>query len=253
MNTLDLVVVMPVFNEQGTIGSVVRRWDAEVQKLGIAFEIHVYNDGSSDETAAIVESFASETGRIKGHNKPNAGHGRTIRQGYLEHYKRCDWLFQVDSDDEMGPEWFYKLWNIRHDHDLIVGKRYERVSVWSRKLVSGSARVIVNALYGPCIYDVNCPYRLMRSSTFAPGFESIPPETFATNVLLSGFAARNHLKTVEVHIPHRSRYSGRVSIGGWRLLRGVALSSWQTLSYRLLCPSIGSSADEGQHEPADGC
>ena len=175
---------------------------------------------------------------VVGHNKTNAGHGPTILQGYRENYERCEWIFQVDSDDEMGPDWFYKLWHIRQDHDFIVGKRYERASSFSRKMVSLWARLIVNAFYGPCIYDVNCPYRLMRCSVFAPCFKSIPSDTFASNVLISGFAALNNVKTVEVHIPHRSRYSGRVSINKWKLLRCAVLSSLQTVKYRARCPIL---------------
>jgi hypothetical protein len=138
----------------------------------------------------------------------------------------------VDSDDEMGPDWFYKLWDTRTDHDFIAGKRYERKSSLSRKLVTLWARIAAHTLYGPCIYDVNCPYRLMRSFAFARCYGTIPEDTFAPNILISGFAAHHNLKTVEIHIPHRSRYSGLVSVRKWQLVKCSLLSMYQTIRYR---------------------
>jgi dolichol-phosphate mannosyltransferase len=228
----DLAVVIPVFNEEGTIGKVLRAWNSELEKLGIDFAIHTYNDGSVDNTAAVIKSLLSELPRVVAHERPNSGHGPTILDGYLETAPTFEWVFQVDSDDEMGPEWFYKLWNIRQDHDFIVGKRYERRSSWSRKLVSLWARLAVSSCYGQGIFDVNCPYRLMRSRIFLPCFRTIPRDTFAPNVIIAGYAAHLNMKTIEIHVPHRSRYSGRVSIAKWRLVKGAVRSMVQTVRYR---------------------
>ena len=41
-----LCVVMPVYNEQDAIGGVLEKWDAELRRLGIDYEIRPYNDGS---------------------------------------------------------------------------------------------------------------------------------------------------------------------------------------------------------------
>jgi len=229
---LDLAVVIPVFNEQGTIEKIIRAWDRELRRLGVSFEIHVYDDGSFDDTVTAVRSLASNLPNLIGHRWKNLGHGPTTLRGYREHSGRAEWLFQVDSDDEMGPDWFYKLWDIRTHHDFIAGRRYERKSSLSRKLVTLGARIAAHALYGPCIYDVNCPYRLMRSSAFARCFGTIPEDTFAPNILISGFAAHQNLKTVEIHIPHRSRYSGLVSVRKWQLVKCSLLSIYQTIRYR---------------------
>src|ERR1017187_6935065 len=192
----DLAVILPVFNEEGTIGKVLRAWDTELRKLGMTYSIHAYDDGSRDRTSAIIADLQSEIPALVPHVKRNSGHGPTIIEGYLENSATSEWLFQVDSDDEMGPEWFYKLWTIRHDHDFIVGRRYERQSSWSRKLISLWSRLAVHLFYGQGIFDVNCPYRLMRSRSFAPCFRTLPPDTFAPNVIVAGFAAYLKLKTI---------------------------------------------------------
>ncbi len=232
MQSLDLVVVMPVYNEQGAIGNVLASWHRVLDGLGIRYEIHVYNDGSTDATGQTLEALQPGYPRLVVHWKPNSGHGSTIRQGYVENVDRAGWLFQVDSDDEMGPDWFYKLWSIRADHDFIVGRRFERRSSLARKVVSAAARLTVNVFYGPPIYDVNCPYRLMRSATFRECFLSVPPETFAPNVLIAGYCAFHEIKCVEMHIPHRSRYSGVVSIRKWKLVKESIRSWFQSIRYR---------------------
>lgn len=229
---LDLVVVMPVYNEQDSIGNVLTAWARVLGGLGLRYEIHVYNDGSKDETGPRLENLRVAIPQVVVHSKRNSGHGSTIRQGYLENMDRAEWLFQVDSDDEMGPDWFYKLWNIRHDHDFIVGRRYERRSSLARKVVSLAARLAANLFYGPCIYDVNCPYRLMRAAAFRECYLSLPPATFAPNVLISGYCAYHEIKTVEIHVPHRSRYSGTVSIRKWKLVKESIRSLYQTIRYR---------------------
>jgi dolichol-phosphate mannosyltransferase len=235
---LDLTIVVPVFNEEGAVETVLTSWAEALAKLDINYEIHAYDDGSTDSTPAQLAELESRIPQLVAHQKLNSGHGSTIRQAYLEFAERADWIFQVDSDDEMGPAWFYKLWNIRSDHNFVIGRRYERKSSFARKIVSLSARLSVNLFYGPCIYDVNVPYRLMNSITFLPCFRSIPEETFAPNVLIAGYAAYHEVKTVEIHVPHQSRYSGQVSIRKWKLLKESIRSYFQTIKYRFTAMPI---------------
>lgn len=232
MPELDLAVVMPVYNEEGSIGTVVEAWAEVLDGLGIRYEIHVFNDGSRDRTAEFLEKLAGNVPGLRVHSKPNSGHGSTCTMGYLGLYSKAEWLFQIDSDNEMGPEWFAKLWSMTADHDFIVGRRFKRQSPLARNLISLVARLTVNMLYGSCIYDVNVPYRLMRTEKFGPCYESIPRDTFAPNLLVTGFAAIHDLKTVEIHIPHRCRATGEVSIRSWKLARESLRSIFQTVGYR---------------------
>jgi glycosyltransferase involved in cell wall biosynthesis len=229
---LDLVIVIPVYNEEGAIRKVLTSWAATLERLGMRFQIHAFNDGSTDDTASILRTLESEIPNLVAHNKTNSGHGPTCAHAYRQLAGEAEWVFQVDSDDEMGSDWFYKLWNIRSDHDFIVARRFDRESSLARRLVTLIARLTVNLLYGACVYDVNVPYRLMNSAKFRPCFASIPENTFAPNVLISGYAAYHEFKTVEIHIPHRSRYSGEVSIRSWKLLRESVRAHLQTIKYR---------------------
>ena len=164
-----LIVVMPVYNEEAAIAAVLKKWITKLNTMEFehGFQVHVYNDGSTDRTKDILEQCAAEyPERIIVHNKPNSGHGATILQGYRENAPNAEWLFQIDSDDEMGPEDFGRLWALKDDNDFIVGARSNRKQAWPRYVVSLVSRLTVRAMFGKTVHDVNTPYRLMRSSAF---------------------------------------------------------------------------------------
>lgn len=233
MNNERLCVVMPVYNEQDAIGNVLRKWAKALEKTDIDWKIRAYNDGSRDNTLSIMREISAKLPRVSVRDKPNGGHGPTILQGYREAATDgFEWIFQVDSDDEMDPEQFPVLWNRRENADFLVGKRAGRSQGWARKLVSGVSRLSVRAIYGKGgVWDVNAPYRLMRVSAFRSFFDAIPSGTFAPNVILSGLAARHGLRCVELPVPQHARTTGEVSIKKWKLLKAAAKSFGQTLVF----------------------
>ena len=228
-----LAVVMPVYNEEEAIGAVLDKWVAAMDRLGIEYAIHPYNDGSKDDSWKVIQAKAEEyPGKVIAHTKPNGGHGSTILQGYREAAKTgYDWVFQIDSDDEMGPERFPELWNHREAYDFLVGIRDGRKQALPRKIISAFSRLSVRLFYGKSIWDVNTPYRLMRVSAFEEVWNKIPEDTFAPNVIISGMAAKKHLRLFEMPVPQKDRQTGEVSIKKWKLLKAAAKSFWQTIIF----------------------
>ena len=228
-----LCVVMPVYNEQEAIGGVLEKWNAALKTLDIDYEIRPYNDGSRDGSLAVMREVAAGLGnRICVKDKPNGGHGNTILTGYREAATDgFDWIFQIDSDDEMGPEKFGELWERRNDYDFLVGIRDGRVQAFPRKIISFVSRLCVRIFYGKSVWDVNTPYRLMRISAFKDFYEAIPLTTFAPNVILSGLAARNKLRGYEIRVPQHDRTTGEVSIKKWKLFKAAVKSFWQTILF----------------------
>jgi len=226
----ELAVVMPVYNEEGAIQGVLEKWAKELDRLGMDYEIHVYNDGSKDHTSALLKSAAATHPRVRAHDKKNSGHGPTILQGYRDN-SMATWLFQIDSDDEMGPEGFQDLWSRRKDYDFLLGTRDGRKSPLPRKLISLISRMTVRLFYGAGIWDVNSPFRLMRSETFRELFLKLPPTTFAPNVIISGYACKKRLRICQVTVPCRARQAGTVSIKKWKLLKAALKSFVQTTCF----------------------
>jgi glycosyltransferase involved in cell wall biosynthesis len=219
---------------------VLEKWDDALSALGIDYEIRPYNDGSKDGSLDVMRAVAAGRPRISVRNKENGGHGNTILTGYREAAADgFDWVFQIDSDDEMGPEKFGELWNLHSEFDFGVGIRDGRKQALPRKIISFISRLCVRLFYGRSVWDVNAPYRLMRVSAFRDFFEEIPLSTFAPNVILSGLAGANRLRSYEIRVPQHDRTTGEVSIKKWKLLKAAVKSFWQTLSFVLCMRAVG--------------
>ena len=220
---------MPVYNEEEIVGSVAESWLGVLDGLGIDYELVAIVDGATDASEQILRAVAERHRRLVVDVKPNSGHGPTILRGYRRGVATADWVFQTDSDDEMPAASFGELWAIRHDVDGVIGIRTSRNQSPGRRAISRLARLTARAAFGCRLADVNCPYRLMRSSALAPLVAPIPDDTFAPNVVLSGMLTRSGARLAEVPVPHQDRTTGAVSILGWRALRAAIRSFGQTV------------------------
>ena len=232
----ELALVMPVYNEEECVQSVVRAWRAMLAELGVDFVMLVLNDGSRDGTREALDTFSGDE-RVRVTHKENTGHGPTILTGCRTAVEIADWVFQCDSDDEMKPDHFAALWERRNDYDALFGVRTGRKQNLGRALISLCSRLTVRALFGKGVRDVNAPYRLMRADALSRIIEQIPDSTFAPNVIISGTLARGGLRIYNHPVPFESRKTGAVSIVRWKLWRSAMKSFRQTLCCR---PTLGS-------------
>lgn len=229
-----LAIVVPVYNEQDAIGGVLEKWVKMLDGIDAEYSILAYNDGSKDNSLKILKEYeAKYPGKIRAMDKPNGGHGHTILTGYRKAAEEgFDWIFQMDSDDEMGPEKFPELWAQRADYDFLIGIRDGRLQALPRKVISFVSRCCVKVFYGTkTVWDVNTPYRLMRVSAFTSVYNAIPMTTFAPNVIISGMVARKGLRYYQMRVPQHDRTTGEVSIKKWKLLKSAIKSFWQTIRF----------------------
>ena len=226
----DLNVIIPLYNEEEIIDTVLKKWSTLFESLKIDYTIHVYNDGSKDNSLEIANSFASNKKHICVHDKVNSGHGSTILQGYRENID-AEWLFQIDSDDEIGTNEFNHFWNSRQNYDFLIGLRIERNSPLIRKIITFITRLTVTLFYGIGIKDVNCPFRLMRTELFSKYINQIPAHYFAPNVIVSGIATKKKFRIFQAPVVFHSRTTGTVSIKKWQLIRAALSSFGQAVSF----------------------
>ncbi len=230
MKELELIAIMPVYNEEGTIGKVVQEWHDELCALNIRFELHVYNDGSKDTSLTILKGLEQKLQHLIVHDQQNKGHGPTVLHSY-KNASDVQWLFQVDSDNEVRPKSFHLLWEKRDQYDFLLGRRSNKHNPWPRQLVSAVAARLVHSFFGQGVSDVNSPFRLMRLDAFRDEFPMIPDQVFAPNVIVTGIACLRKMRIIEIEIPYQFRLTGTVSINKMKLLRAAWLSGVQTLSF----------------------
>lgn len=233
MPNLDLVVVIPVYNEEKIIEKVINDWLYELSRLKISFELRLYNDGSKDNTGNVLDQIFNklQNKNLKIIHKENSGHGPTILQGYRG--VQAEWIFQVDSDDEFSSQDFAQFWEQRFFYDFLIGVRDGKSRPLARKIISLVTRLTVSLFYGGCIKDINIPYRLMRKSFFESYFQLIPASLFAPNVVISGIATAKGARIFQAPVAFQERSTGEVSIKKWKLIKSAIKSFVETISFRV--------------------
>ncbi len=224
----ELTVVMPVYNEEASLGACGASWTDMLDGLGVDYRLLVINDGSKDSTADVLTDLARHE-RVLGVTKPNEGHGPTILRGYRLGVATSEWVFQVDSDDEIPASAFPAVWEARSGVDAVFGRRVGRDQRADRKLISKVAALTARVLLRGRVTDVNVPFRLMRSEVLGPVLTSLPADTFAPNVVIAGALGRDRDRFAEVDVPHQDRAAGQVSIVGWGAIKAAIRSFRQTV------------------------
>jgi len=239
----DLAIVMPVYNEQACIVSVVESWVAVLSNLNIDFRYLILNDGSTDRTKEALAVFKKDR-RIEIIHKQNTGHGPSILLGYQKAVQIAEWVFQCDSDDEMKADCFPGLWEKRKRYHALFGIRKDRSQTLSRKFITICSRMITRLLYGPGIVDVNTPFRLIRSTILKQIIFQIPEDTFAPNIIISGALSKMRAKIYEHQVPHENRKTGKASLLKLKLWRLTMKAFWQTLTYRPVVAFIDEQTND---------
>ena len=212
--SLDLQVVMPVYNEEKNIAAVIDQWCTQLDACAIRYSILALDDGSTDGTASVLQALRDKWGaRLEPVRQSNAGHGPTILKGYREAIaRRAPWIFQIDSDGQCDPCYFPQFWAGRDGHDFIAGRRERREDGPGRVFISLVLRTVVRLISGVDCRDANVPYRLMRTDAIAPLAAKIPDNCFFTNAGLSVLALRAHLRVKLIPIVFRARLGGRTTV-----------------------------------------
>ena len=144
-NKLDLILVIPVFNEEKIIKEVIKNWLKALKKIN--FKIIIVNDGSRDNSKKVIKSILSN--KIKLLNKKNSGHGPTITYGYKMALKlKPNFIFQVDSDDQFYTSDFKTFWSKRYNYDFIIGHRLIRNDPFHRLVVTRLLKLLILTFFG---------------------------------------------------------------------------------------------------------
>lgn len=211
----ELMIVLPVFNEERCLDAVLEEWTAELERSGVDFIILVLDDGSTDDTPGIVKRWEESPrgGRFRSVRRANRGHGQTCLEGYRI---ACDegvpWVLQIDSDGQCDPRYFGALWRQRIGHDVVYGYRKRRDDGWRRVLASGLVILVVRLASGAGCVDANVPYRLMRTEKLRPLVDSIPDSFDLANIALAVQLKRAGWKESAVPITFRPRAGGEPSV-----------------------------------------
>jgi glycosyltransferase involved in cell wall biosynthesis len=226
---MNLTVIIPVYNEAGTIAEIVRR----VKLIGAAMEIVIVDDGSTDATRAILQSFATDPAiRVVLHDH-NQGKGAAVRTGINQ--ARGDFCIVQDADLEYDPRDYPALIQPIDEGiaDVVFGSRFlggaRRPILFWNMVANKILTLITNILYNNILTDMETGYKLFRRDIalgmplHARGFEFEPE--FTAKLL------KRHVRIYEVPI----RFNPREYSEGKKIkLKDAFVAVWSLFKYRFV-------------------
>ena len=228
---MDLSVVVPVYNEAGSIETLVHDLERDLVALFDRVEVIVVDDASTDETPAILDRLAHDRPWLDvEHAERNGGHGASVMLGLQR--ASAEWIFQTDSDGQFVVAEFPLLWEQRHESDLVLGVRAQRNDPTHRLLLTRAVRLAASLLAGRRIRDVNTPFRLLRRSLWTELEPHIEQGTLAPNILVTLGAAVRGRRIVSVPVTHLPREAGTSTLRTLRLVRFSLRGLGQLIAYR---------------------
>jgi len=162
---MKLSVIIPVFNEERTIDTVIDRVKGTSLPGGVEKEIVIVNDGSTDGTARHLEKYQADSWLKIFHQEKNQGKASAVVLGIQQ--STGDIIIIQDADLEYDPNDYARLIQpiIDGKYAVVYGSRFlgkiENMTFINR-LANIITRVTFNILYGTKMTDVNTCYKIIR-------------------------------------------------------------------------------------------
>lgn len=204
-----IAVIVPAFNEEKTIGSVVQ----SIRRLGKGYDAIVVNDSSIDRTAEVAE----EEGAIVIGLPYNLGIGGAVQTGFkyalLNHYDAC---VQADGDGQHPipeiPQLLRPLFE--EGYDLVVGSRFIADTDYDISFMRNVGRKVISVFLrvaaGMCVKDPTSGFRAISKKAVTVFAGEYPQDYPEPEALI--FAHKYGFRVKEVPIGMHNRMYGASSI-----------------------------------------
>jgi len=213
---VKLSVVMPVYNERGTLREVVGR----VLAVPVDLELLCVDDGSKDGSREILDELQKQYPQIRVFLQPhNMGKGAALRRGIQE--AKGDYIIVQDADLEYDPEEFPVLLGPLDNGkaDVVFGSRFlgggpHRVLYFWHSVGNSLLTLLSNIVTDLNLTDMETCYKVFRREIL----QSIPIEEdrFGFEPEITVKVAKRRLRIYEVGISYWGRTYEEGKKIGWK-------------------------------------
>lgn len=216
-----LYIVMPAYNEEENIESVVRSWYPVLKGKSESSRLVIADSGSRDRTHEILEQLRSEEfPQLEILHTDNQYHGPKVIALYKYAIANgADYIFQTDSDGQTDPEEFGAFWKARRKYTGIFGNRKVRGDGKDRAFVEKVVCALVLLYFGVKIPDANAPFRLMKAQTVAKYIDKMPEDYNLPNIMMTTYFAYYREPTAFRTISFKPRQAGVNSVNIPRIVK----------------------------------
>jgi glycosyltransferase involved in cell wall biosynthesis len=162
----SLSIFFPVYNDWGTIGSLVAQAITTAEKLTDDYEVILVNDGSRNTTVEILNHLEKTYPKLRViHHPQNRGYGGALRTGFNSCTK--DLIFYTDGDAQYDVSEMTKLFDRMNGNvDVVNGWKMKRSDRYYRVWIGKMYHYFTKWLFNFKIRDVDCDFRLMKREIF---------------------------------------------------------------------------------------
>jgi glycosyltransferase involved in cell wall biosynthesis len=211
----ELSIVVPLYNEAESLQPLVEQLLAALRPLGRSFELVLVDDGSSDDTAAVLRHLAAQTPELVAVLlRRNYGQTPAMSAGFDA--SRGALIVTLDGDLQNDPADIpLLLERLEQGYDLVSGWRHQRQDpAMSRKLPSRVANRLIARVTGVRLHDYGCSLKAYRRelvedmNLYGELHRFLPALAFIEGARIS-----------EVKVNHRARSFGSSKYGIDRTFR----------------------------------
>jgi glycosyltransferase involved in cell wall biosynthesis len=208
--TLELTIVVPVFNEAHRLAEGMKRFGAAVADGAVDIqrtEVLVIDDGSTDQTAATARSLVTQLPHHRVVSLPsNQGKGAAVRTGVSMARGTC--TAYMDADMAIDPRAIPLLVDGLRANDVAIGSRALADSMVEstyvmRSVMGGLFNRLVTTGTGLDLHDTQCGFKAFRTPAARLLFHLVRIDRFAFDVEVLARARRLGLRITEVPVQWR--------------------------------------------------
>jgi len=159
---MKLSVIIPVYNEAATIQEILK----QVRAVGLAYEIIVVDDGSTDRTRELLKAEENQPGTVVIYHDRNQGKGAAVRTGFDR--ATGEILLIQDADLEYDPRDYPVLLRPIEEGrvKVVYGSRFlgpRKAMLFWHMLGNKALTLLTNVLYNTILSDMETCYKVFKA------------------------------------------------------------------------------------------
>jgi len=237
-------IVIPAYNESARIPATLRSVVDCIRARGWNAEVVVVNDGSHDDTAAVVNAFAQTAPEIRLLENPtNCGKGYSVRHGILE--ARGDIVMFTDADLSSPMDEAEDLFTaIAGGADIAIGSRWLATSRQThrqplyRQIFGRCFNLLTRMVMNLPFADTQCGFKAFTRPAAQTVFQlqTIERWGFDPEILFIALKRGYQIREVPVSWAHDARTRISYLRDGLQMLKELAIVRWNALLGRYSGP-----------------